>query len=119
MAAPAWRTSCSAAWPRRSFATPPVPSSACGLNANSLQRTANSETLGSASRLTRIGQRAVVHFQAADEHPRQFGAVRDHYQDRVLLAVQFQQQFADGVSIRAVEVAGRFVGEQQRRAQDK
>ena len=35
------------------------------------------------------------------------------HEHRLVLPVQFEQEFADGSGARAVQVAGRFIGEQQ------
>ena len=45
--------------------------------------------------------------------------MRDDDEDRLLLAVQVEQQLADGLGGVAVEVAGRLVGQQQDRLVDQ
>src|SRR5207253_1177884 len=64
-------------------------------------------------------QGAVAHLQLARELAGQFGAVRHHDQDRVLLAVQVEQQLPDRLGRAPVEVAGRLVGQHQGRVVDQ
>ena len=46
---------------------------------------------------------------------RELGVVRDDEQRRAALAVELEEQLVDRLAGRAIEVAGRLVGEQQRR----
>ena len=45
--------------------------------------------------------------------------MRDHDEDRTLLAMDLGEQVRDGDGGRSVEVARRFIGQQQRRAVDE
>ena len=62
---------------------------------------------------------ACIQFHPPLQRRRQRFAVRHDDQNRVPLGLQFQQQFGDRPGRRAIEIAGRLVGQQQRRLADQ
>ena len=64
-------------------------------------------------------QHPIDNFARLRKHLRQFGTVGDYDQNVVLLLMQVDKQLADALGILAIEVAGRFIGEQQRRLLDQ
>ena len=60
-------------------------------------------------------QPAAIQLQLPLQAAGQLVAMRHHDQDGLLLPLQFQQQFGDAMSRRAIEIAGRLVGQHQQR----
>jgi hypothetical protein len=64
-------------------------------------------------------ERAVVHLEAPREEPGEFSTVSDDYQHILLLLVQLKEEFRDGVSIGAIQISRRFIGQEQGRFENE